>query len=74
MFTLYRVSSQLTFQIICSAFLTLLVTSFDLCEHEFKASYNRAIISYFHIDVPRMPKNLPESIVVIRRSVAIPIS
>ena len=74
MFTLYRVSSQLTFQIIRSAFLTLLVTLFDLCEPELKASYVRTIISYFHIDVPRMPKNVPESPVVIRRSATIPIS
>ena len=74
MFTLYRVSSQFTFQISHSEFFTLLVALFELREPEFKAFYVRTVISYFHIDVPRMPKNAPQSVVVIRRSPAIPIS
>ena len=70
MFTLYRVSSQFTFQISHSDFFTLLVALFELREPEFKAFDVRTVISHFPIDVPRIPKNVPQSVVVIRRSAA----
>ena len=75
MFSFYQISFQLTFQLIQSAFLTSLVPLlFDLCKPEFKASYIQTVIPYFHIDVPRIPKNVPESIAVLRRSPAAPIT
>ena len=74
MLTLYRVSLQFTFQISHSDFLTLWIALFELREPEFKAFYVQTVIAYFHIDVPRMPKNVPQSVFVISCSGPIPIS